>query len=85
MKAGIFKSSFWHFFVGDVIGSGEAQERGIVGETPNLAAARRSEMRVRSPKPLHSSRYIDVCAVPDFVYSLPMPRLRGSSREYGCR
>jgi class 3 adenylate cyclase len=24
--------------VGDVIGSGEAQERGIVGETPNLAA-----------------------------------------------
>ena len=53
MKAGIFKSSFWHFFVGDVIGSGEAQERGIVGETPNLAAARRSEMRVRSPKPLH--------------------------------
>jgi hypothetical protein len=24
--------------VGDLIGSGEAQERGIVGETPNLAA-----------------------------------------------
>ena len=24
--------------VGDIIGSGEAQERGIVGETPNLAA-----------------------------------------------
>jgi class 3 adenylate cyclase len=26
------------FVVGDLIGSGEAQERGIVGETPNLAA-----------------------------------------------
>ena len=26
--------------VGDLIGSGEAQERGIVGETPNLAALR---------------------------------------------
>ena len=26
--------------VGDLIGSGEAQERGIVGETPNLAARR---------------------------------------------
>ena len=24
--------------VGDLVGSGEAQERGIVGETPNLAA-----------------------------------------------
>ena len=24
--------------VGDLIGSGEAQERGIIGETPNLAA-----------------------------------------------
>jgi len=24
--------------VGDLLGSGEAQERGIVGETPNLAA-----------------------------------------------
>ena len=24
--------------VGDLIGSGEAQERGVVGETPNLAA-----------------------------------------------
>jgi class 3 adenylate cyclase len=24
--------------VGDLIGSGESQERGIVGETPNLAA-----------------------------------------------
>src|SRR5689334_24424188 len=24
--------------VGDIVGSGEAQERGIVGETPNLAA-----------------------------------------------
>ena len=24
--------------VGDLIGSGDAQERGIVGETPNLAA-----------------------------------------------
>jgi class 3 adenylate cyclase len=24
--------------IGDLIGSGEAQERGIVGETPNLAA-----------------------------------------------
>jgi class 3 adenylate cyclase len=24
--------------VGDLIGSGEAQERGIVGDTPNLAA-----------------------------------------------
>ena len=24
--------------VGDLIGSGEAQEHGIVGETPNLAA-----------------------------------------------
>ena len=26
--------------VGDLVGSGEAQERGIVGETPNLAALR---------------------------------------------
>ena len=24
--------------VGDLVGSGEAQERGVVGETPNLAA-----------------------------------------------
>ena len=24
--------------VGDIVGSGEAQERGVVGETPNLAA-----------------------------------------------
>jgi class 3 adenylate cyclase len=24
--------------VGDLVGTGEAQERGIVGETPNLAA-----------------------------------------------
>ena len=43
--------------VGDLIGAGEAQERGIVGETPNLAARlqgiaeskvrRRPEMRER--------------------------------------
>ena len=25
--------------VGDLVGSGEAQERGVVGETPNLAAS----------------------------------------------
>ena len=29
--------------VGDLIGSGEAQERGIVGETPNLAARLQAE------------------------------------------
>ena len=33
--------------VGDLIGSGEAQERGIVGETPNLAA-RLSELNQRN-------------------------------------
>jgi class 3 adenylate cyclase len=26
--------------VGDLIGSGEAQERGVVGDTPNLAAGK---------------------------------------------
>jgi class 3 adenylate cyclase len=31
--------------VGDLIGSGEAQERGIVGETPNLAGHCRAEQR----------------------------------------
>jgi hypothetical protein len=30
--------------VGDLVGSGEAQERGIVGETPNLAAQISSTM-----------------------------------------
>ena len=29
--------------VGDLIGSGEAQERGVVGETPNLAARLQAE------------------------------------------
>ena len=28
--------------VGDLIGSGEAQERGVAGETPNLAARSQS-------------------------------------------
>ena len=47
--------------VGDLIGSGEAQERGIVGETPNLAArlqgiwpllklAPKSQARCRPPE-----------------------------------
>ena len=31
--------------VGDLIGSGEAQERGIVGETPNLAARLQGDCR----------------------------------------
>jgi class 3 adenylate cyclase len=34
--------------IGDLIGSGEAQERGIVGETPNLAAGYRT-MPSRTP------------------------------------
>ena len=33
--------------VGDLIGSGEAQERGIVGETPNLAARLAGECRAK--------------------------------------
>jgi hypothetical protein len=33
--------------VGDLVGSGEAQERGIVGETPNLAV----RLRRRPPLP----------------------------------
>jgi class 3 adenylate cyclase len=38
--------------VGDLIGSGEAQERGIVGETPNLARAfRASPRRTQSSSP----------------------------------
>jgi hypothetical protein len=32
--------------VGDLIGSGEARERGIVGETPNLAAKLMEELRI---------------------------------------
>jgi len=36
--------------VGDLLGSGEAQGRGVVGDTPNLAARRR-----RSPSPTASS------------------------------
>ncbi len=33
--------------VGDLIGSGEAQERGIVGETPNLAARLAGDRRTK--------------------------------------
>jgi class 3 adenylate cyclase len=36
--------------VGDLIGSGEAQERGIVGETPNLAARLQSLAEPTFPK-----------------------------------
>jgi class 3 adenylate cyclase len=37
--------------VGDVIGSGEAQERGIVGETPNLAACKEPPNQIPSSSP----------------------------------
>jgi class 3 adenylate cyclase len=40
--------------VGDLVGSGEAQERGVVGETPNLAACLQGiapPIRSSSPKP----------------------------------
>ena len=33
--------------VGDLLGSGEAQERGVVGDTPNLAARLQSDRRAR--------------------------------------
>jgi hypothetical protein len=39
--------------VGDLIGSGEAQERGIVGETPNLAARLQSLASARTAPPVY--------------------------------
>jgi class 3 adenylate cyclase len=36
--------------VGDVVGSGEAQERGIVGETPNLAARLQGDCGISAPR-----------------------------------
>jgi class 3 adenylate cyclase len=41
--------------VGDLIGAGEAQERGVVGETPNLAA-RMQELRRRTGSSLPRAR-----------------------------
>jgi class 3 adenylate cyclase len=43
--------------VGDLIGAGEAQERGIVGDTPNLAARMQG---VAEPNTVVSRRYMQV-------------------------
>ena len=42
--------------VGDLIGSGEAQERGIVGETPNLAARLQGHCRAEHASSLPKAR-----------------------------
>ena len=36
--------------VGDLVGSGEAQERGVVGETPNFSRATRPTIGATSPR-----------------------------------
>jgi class 3 adenylate cyclase len=48
--------------VGDLIGSGEAQERGIVGETPNLAALLRDVRQRGGWPPLRSNRRHHGCS-----------------------
>ena len=45
--------------VGDLVGSGEAQERGIVGETPNLAARLQS---IAKPSPRARESFSAICS-----------------------
>jgi class 3 adenylate cyclase len=45
--------------VGDLVGSGEAQERGIVGETPNLAARLQG---IAEPNMSSSARVRESCS-----------------------
>ena len=49
--------------VGDLIGTGEAQERGIVGETPNLAARLQGlPNRIRSSSPRAREGFSAICS-----------------------
>ena len=45
--------------VGDLLGSGEAQERGVVGDTPNLAARLQSDRRARQRR--HCRGHAQTC------------------------
>jgi hypothetical protein len=63
--------------VGDLTGSGEAQERGVVGETPNLAARLQTlaQLGRETDSPLERTR---------FEPSVPLPRAAGQAVDCGA-
>ena len=77
--------------VGDLIGSGEAQERGVVGETPNLAArlqAVASRTPSSSPKPPESLlgslfEYRDLGGIEAKGFAESGAGIRGGAPEHG--
>ena len=64
--------------VGDLIGSGEAQERGVVGETPNLAARLQEMAPANAVLVAESTRRRKACLLPARVS--PRPPCRSKSR-----
>jgi class 3 adenylate cyclase len=73
--------------VGDLIGSGEAQERGIVGETPNLAARLQG---IAEPNRSLSPRSLGNCLVASLIFRTSAPAKSraslnrcGPMRHYG--
>ncbi len=71
--------------VGDLIGAGAAQERGVVGETPNLAARLQTLARPGTLVIAEATRrQIGVCSISPISGRRRLPALPSRNRRGGC-